>query len=235
MGAERAGLVVVAAGTGARLGGSAHKALVPLGGQPLVMHCLTRLAPLDCIGSIVLVGHPADREILAGLVAQLPHEIRLADGGEHRQDSVEAGLAALDEATELVLVHDAARPFVPAALIAPLLERAAEVGAAVPTRPVVDTVKETREDADDLCARTIPRERLRLIQTPQAFRRADLARLLQDARRNDCYATDEAGLFEAAGLDVAFVEGSALNFKVTTRDDLEIAEAILARQAERID
>lgn len=235
MGVDRAALIVVAAGTGERLRGGRHKALVRLGGQALVMHCLQRLVPLDPIGSVVLVCHADDREELADLVQSLGHPVRLVDGGRRRQDSVEAGLAALDEQAELVLVHDAARPFVPPELVAPLLERAAEVGAAVPALAVPDTVKQARADAADLCERTIPRERLRLIQTPQAFRRVDLVRLLGEARRLGRDVTDEAALFEAAGLGVAFVEGSPLNFKVTTRDDLELAEAILARQAERID
>jgi len=233
MGAESGALIVVAAGTGDRLGSSLHKALVPLGGEPLVMHCLRRLVPLRQLSQVVLVGHPDDREVLATLVEDLPRPVLLADGGARRQDSVEAGLAAIEEHTELVLVHDAARPFVPSELIEPLLRRAAEVGAAIPTLRVSDTVKEVQPGSADLCGRTVPRERLRLVQTPQAFRRADLARLLDEARQNGREVTDEAGLFEAAGLDVAFVEGSPLNFKVTMREDLEIAEAILARLAER--
>jgi 2-C-methyl-D-erythritol 4-phosphate cytidylyltransferase len=233
MGVESGALIVVAAGTGERLGSSRHKALVPLGGEPLVMHCLRRLVPVGLLSQVVLVGHPDDREELTALVAQLPRPVLLADGGARRQDSVEAGLAALGDHDELVLVHDAARPFVPTGLVEPLLRRAAEAGAAIPALRVADTVKEARPGTDDLCERTVPRERLRLVQTPQAFRRADLARLLDEARRNGREVTDEAGLFEAAGLDVAFVEGSPLNFKVTTREDLELAEALLARQAER--
>jgi 2-C-methyl-D-erythritol 4-phosphate cytidylyltransferase len=229
--AERAGLIVVAAGTGRRLGAERHKALVMLGGEPLVLHALRRLLTLPQLAPAVLVGHPDDRDALAGLLETLPRPVRLVDGGARRQDSVAAGLAALGEGEdvpEVVLVHDAARPFVPLAPLPALIALARELGAALLAVPLADTVKQACDGDGGRSLRTVPREDLRAAQTPQAFRRVELLRELARAEREGRSVTDEAGLFEVAGLDVGFVEGSPLNFKVTTQQDLRLAEGVLA-------
>jgi len=236
MTAERAALIVVAGGTGSRLGASQHKSLVPLAGRPLAEHCLRRLLKLPELEPVILVGHRDDRAALADLIARLPRPVTLVDGGARRQDSVAAGLAALSATTRLVLVHDAARPFVPVDRIAPLIECAARTGAALLAVRVADTIKEARPDAAEaLVERTLVRDRLWAAQTPQAFAFAPLGRLLADAAARGVSVTDEASLFEAAGLPVAFVEGSRLNFKVTTGEDLALAQALLAQHIERID
>jgi len=226
--AERAGLVVVAAGAGARLGAGRPKALVPLGGRPLLEHALVRLAGLAWLDPLVVVGPAGERAALAAVLARVPRPVTLVDGGARRQDSVLAGVRALPAACGLVLVHDAARPFVPLEPLAELAALAARLGAALLAVPVADTIKEARADDPALCARSVPRARLRAAQTPQAFRREALLGLLERAAREGAEVTDEAALFEAAGLAVGFVEGSARNFKVTTAQDLELAEALLA-------
>jgi 2-C-methyl-D-erythritol 4-phosphate cytidylyltransferase len=234
--ADRAALVVVGGGTGSRLGAGRHKSLVPLAGRPLVEHCLRRLLALPALDPVVLVGHAADRAELTVLLARLPRAVTLVNGGERRQDSVAAGLAALPAGTALVLVHDAARPFVPPERITPLLASASRAGAALLAVRVTDTIKESRGGEDELLVRrTLPRAGLWAAQTPQAFDAATLSRLLAGAAARGVTVTDEASLFEAAGLPVAFVEGSRLNFKITTGEDLALAEALLARHLERSD
>jgi 2-C-methyl-D-erythritol 4-phosphate cytidylyltransferase/2-C-methyl-D-erythritol 2,4-cyclodiphosphate synthase len=232
-----AALLIVAAGEGSRLGAGRRKALVPLGGRPLVEHSLRRLLALPELAPVVVVGHRDDRAALEDLAASLPRPTRIVDGGARRQDSVLAGLRALrDEAgaPELVLVHDAARPFVPAGAIPELIVRAAQTGAAILALPVVDTIKEARADRPDCAGRTLERERLWAAQTPQAFRRAELLALLEQADAERRSVTDEAALYEAAGRAVAFVTGSRLNFKLTTPADLALAEALLTAGPERI-
>jgi len=228
---DRAALVIVAAGEGRRLGSARRKALVPLAGRPLLEHSLRRLLPLAWLEPVVVVGHRDDRAELTALLAGLPRPVALVDGGERRQDSVLAGARAA--AGELVLVHDAARPFVPVERLAELAERARAVGAALLAVPLADTIKETRERDPSSVARTLPRDRLRAAQTPQAFRRAPLLELLAQAVADHATVTDEASLFEAAGFAVQFVEGSARNFKITTAQDLALAEALLAAEMHR--
>ena len=237
----RAALIVVAAGTGARLGATGHKALVPLGGVPLVAHCLRRLLALPWLDPVVVVGHPNDRRQLAALLARLPRPVRLVDGGAQRQDSVLAGLTALQDwpesqasgpAPDVVLVHDAARPFVPVERLERLVELVREGGAALLALPIADTVKEAAPGNPPRALATLPRQHLWAAQTPQAARRADLLALLTDAARAGRTVTDEASLFEAALLPVAFVEGSRFNFKVTSAEDLRLAEAVLSLEAD---
>lgn len=219
--------MVVAAGTGSRLGAAQHKALVPLDGRTLVEHTLRALLAVEALDPVVLVGHADDRAELSSLVDGLPRPVILVDGGARRQDSVAAGLAALaEDAPAVVLVHDAARPFVPVEAL-PELARVAQGGCALLAIPIADTVKRARDDDPTLAEGTVPRDGLWAAQTPQAFDRLRLTALLSDAERSGRTVTDEAGLFETAGLPVRFVEGSRLNFKVTTEQDLALARALL--------
>jgi len=224
-----AGLIVVAAGKGSRLGAPLHKALVELDGRPLVEHTLRRLLTLPDLDPVVLVGHPDDRTALQQLLAQMPRPVQLVDGGARRQDSVAAGLAALGEACEIVLVHDAARPFVPLERVGPLISAAREHGCALLAVPVADTLKRARSDDEASVDCTVSRDGLWSAQTPQAFDRARLVERLADAESSGMSVTDEAGLFEAAGMPVRFVEGSRLNIKLTTPEDMELARALLPR------
>lgn len=236
----RAALVVVAAGAGRRLGGPARKALVPLAGEPLVAHALRALLRLPWLDPVVLVGHPEDSAALRAVLERLPRPVRLVDGGARRQDSVRAGLAALaaladGEDDGIVLVHDAARPFVPLDALPALVAAAAARGAAILAVPVADTIKSVDAGTPPAISGTLPRERLWAAQTPQAFRREALATLLSEAEARGVSVTDEAALYEAAGRDVACVTGSRLNFKVTTADDLRLAEAFVGRLPGRED
>jgi 2-C-methyl-D-erythritol 4-phosphate cytidylyltransferase/2-C-methyl-D-erythritol 2,4-cyclodiphosphate synthase len=149
-------------------------------------------------------------------------------GGERRQDSVANGFAAVEGRVDVVLIHDAARPFVSAAVIARTLDAAAECGAALAALPSSDTVKLAVAGGVEppTVERTIPRERVYLAQTPQGFR-SDVLRRAIDAGRVLGTATDEAALAEAAGVAVRLVAGDSANLKITTRADLEVATAMI--------
>jgi 2-C-methyl-D-erythritol 4-phosphate cytidylyltransferase len=257
-----AGLVVVAAGVGSRLDAGVHKALVSLDGMPLALFTLRRLMAGASFDSVVLVAHPDDCRDLEEQLADSPVPVQVVPGGARRQDSVSAGLAALAEhgtACEVVLVHDAARPFAPLESLPRLADEARRHGCALLASPVPDTLKAIRNgqsgtpletpvprsagalpssaeattDAEIRVERTVPRAGLWAAQTPQAFRCRDLAELLAGANRKGQEVTDEAGLFEAAGREVRIVEGSRFNFKITTADDLELARAWHARQQDK--
>jgi len=230
-----AGLVLVAAGTGSRLGAAVHKALVELDGQPMAMYTLARFLSVAWIAPVVLVGHREDREALRRLLASLPHRVQLVDGGERRQDSVLRGLETLaggkDPAPEVVIVHDAARPFPPLEPLETLVDLARRHGGAIYGVPVTDTIKARRASEPGLVQRTVPRGPLVASQTPQAFRTEAIVALLRQAREEGREVTDEAALVEdAPGLAVAFVEGSRRNFKVTSPDDLFLARRLATEE-----
>lgn len=227
----RCGLIVVAAGVGSRLGAGIHKALIAMNGQPLVEWTLRHLLEVETLDPVVLVGHADDRAELSALVARLPRPVTLVDGGARRQDSVTAGLAALGD-VDIVLVHDAARPFVPLAAIPALVEAMSEAECALLAVPIADTLKAAGEDRR--VDRTVQRDGLWAAQTPQASRTATLRDLLADAARSGQTVTDEASLFEHAGRTVRIVEGSRLNFKITTDEDLQLARAILANEVDTV-
>lgn len=248
-GSARTGLIIVAAGVGSRLGAGVHKALVQLDDRPLVEHTLRRLLDVPALDPVVLVGHADDRAELSQLVQRLPRPVTLVDGGARRQDSVAAGLDALGLGDgDLVLVHDAARPFVPLEALAELIDVMREVDCALLASPVADTLKAVdpgppverppqrpvQRPVQRQVQRTVPRDGLWAAQTPQAFRMGPLRELLAQAARDGRTVTDEAGLFEHAGRAVRIVEGSRINFKITTNEDLALARALLAQLVDRV-
>jgi len=216
------GAVVAAAGRGVRMGG-VDKVFLPLGERPLIAWPLLALERSLLVDFVVLVMAPHNlgraRELVRALGVYKVQEV--CPGGERRQDSVRIGLQRLKE-VRWVLVHDGARPFLTQELIAAALEAAQDTGAAVPALIPADTVKESQ---GDLVVRTLDRSRLRLIQTPQAFR----YELLMEAHlRARSEATDDASLVEALGHPVRLFPGSPFNIKVTTPHDLALARALLA-------
>jgi 2-C-methyl-D-erythritol 4-phosphate cytidylyltransferase len=205
-----AGVILVAAGEGRRFGGP--KAFLDLEGRPLLERAA---APFASFRDRVAV---LRREDLPR--ARLPGW-KLVAGGPRRRDSVENGLGALDPGTATVLVHDAARPLAPEALVARVLEAAGRHPAVVPGVPVVDTVKRVR---GGVVVETLDRASLVAVQTPQAFR-TDLLRRALLADPSD--ATDEAALVEGLGEPVVTVPGDPRAMKVTTSEDLELLRALL--------
>lgn len=221
---SRIGAVIVAAGRGTRLGGDVPKQLLDLGGQSLLQRSIAAFDTHPAIAEIavVLPAELVDRgRELAGPVRR---PMRVVAGGARRQDSVRLGVEGLSPDVDLILIHDAARPFVGAALIDRVIAGAAEAGAALPALPCRDTVK--RVDATRaVVTSTLPREEIWLAQTPQGFRRDVMAQVLAHSDRVD--ATDEAMLAERAGVEVRVVPGDFGNIKITTMDELSAARSAM--------
>ena len=210
-----------------RLPGPVAKQFRELGGIPVLHHTLWRLAREGRVGWIALA-LPAGEVGAFVPPADLPVTVLPVAGGGRRQDSVANGLAALPAEAEWVIVHDAARPLLPPGLVEACLSGALETGAAIAAIPVSDTVK--RAGSGGFAVETVPRGDLWLAQTPQAARRDLLERALARAAAEGFEGTDEAALLEAAGVRVKLVLGSKANLKVTTPEDLALAEAYLAQQ-----
>jgi 2-C-methyl-D-erythritol 4-phosphate cytidylyltransferase/2-C-methyl-D-erythritol 2,4-cyclodiphosphate synthase len=225
-------VIIAAGGRGSRLGASTPKQLLPIAGKSLLARSVEAFVRDERVDEIVVVV-PADcTGIAAGHVA-VPQRVRarIVAGGARRQDSVVAGLRALSADAELILVHDAARAFVPSAVIARTIDAARRDGAAIAAIAAQDTVKRARRRADvNVVSATLPRDEIFLAQTPQGFRR-DVLEAAVALGVSGIEATDEARLAEMAGFDVTLVEGDPRNIKVTTLADMEVAEALCAREA----
>lgn len=237
--------VLTAAGSGTRLGLDLPKAVVPVADEPLVVHAAralltARAADGACVEQLVVTTPAAHLDRIAALVgdlvAELPRDVRLdvVGGGRTRQESVAAGLAELAPEVDVVLVHDAARPFAPADLVARVVDAVrAGHGAVVPGLAVVDTVKQvgTGDGTGRPVLRTVPRSDLVAVQTPQGFDRELLERAhaVGSARGADesTAASDDAGLVEATGAPVWVVPGDERAAKVTTARDLLVAQALM--------
>jgi len=219
--------VVLAAGAGKRAGTRIPKQFVQLPGGTLLDHALLRIASHPRVASVVVVVPPGRVRSLSGLPGKHPKVSAVVAGGARRQDSVRKGVEALKAGPrDIVLIHDAARPLVPSHVIDAVIDAASAHGAAVPGIEPADTVKEIA--ASGVVRRTVPRERLRLVQTPQGFRMGWLADAVARARGRKLW-TDEASILEAAGRRVRVVEGSPMSFKVTTLGDVARLRALLEK------
>ena len=212
------GLILAAAGSGSRFGSRTPKQFLRLGGERLYRLALDPFLPfLD--EAVILV--PEDwietvrRELPVGAAGD--KELRVAPGGRHRQDTVFRGLQLLSPGVEIVLVHDAARPYVDARLISRVIRTVRRGNAAVPVLKIRDTVKEV---VSGRVEGTLERERLGLAQTPQGFPAQVLREALRQAGRDHFYGTDESSLAERIGVEVQAVEGDPRNLKVTFEGDL---------------
>jgi len=217
--------IIAAGGAGRRVGGGVAKQWLELGGRTILEHSVDAFTRHPAVGQTVVVLPPVDAEAPPEWLTGLGPRVRIVPGGARRQDSVANGFDAADASADVVLVHDAARPFVTAEVISRVIAAAAAHGAAIAAIPVSDTVKrvELEEgDAGPIIVDTIPREALYLAQTPQGFAHG----VLRDAvalGRSGVEATDEAMLAERAGHTVRLVEGARSNVKITTAEDLEAA------------
>ena len=223
---------MVAAGSGQRLGADVPKAFVKLAGVTLLARSLRMIAALPSINEVVITVpagmEAAARDEINRLGLTLP--VKVIAGGAERQDSVRIALGFTSAEAELVVIHDAARPFATAAMFQASLDESARVGAAIVATPLADTLK--RVDQGSI-SETVPRAGLWLAQTPQAFRRGLLLDAHESAVREGLIATDDADLVERMGGTVAVVSGSPLNLKITTADDLSLAEAIVTSRSLR--
>lgn len=225
--------VVPAAGLGLRMGGTVRKQFRSLGGVPLVVHSLRVLQASPVIDAIILAVPEADIPYCRRDIVEAHRFTKVADvvaGGQERQDSVRHGLAVVDEHTDIVVVHDAVRPFMTEGMVARVVAEAEASGAAIIALPVRDTIKLV--GADRVIEQTVDRRPLWLAQTPQAFRRDWLEEAHRKAQADRAAATDDAYLIERIGKPVTVVEGSGENIKITRPEDMIIGEAIFAsRQA----
>ena len=226
----RCGAVVPAAGSSTRMG--QDKLLLPLGEQPVLLHTLRALELCPYITEIVVV----TREELIVPIGQLCRDAALEKvrkvivGGATRSHSVLAGLGELSQDAELAAIHDGARPLVSQAVLEAVIRRASECGAAAPAVPVKDTVKRAR---DGLVTATLDRAELRAVQTPQVFQVDLIKTALQKALEDGAELTDDCAAVERLGIGVALTEGDYCNLKLTTPEDLAVAEALLAWREEQ--
>jgi 2-C-methyl-D-erythritol 4-phosphate cytidylyltransferase len=233
-----AAAVLVAAGSSTRIGGSVRKPYLELRGRAILTWAVESLAQLDFLDQLVLVTRPDDRQraMDAARAAKIPARLKLtsADGGKRRQDSVFNGLKAVDAHCEVVLIHDAARPFPPKQAMEQACERAMEIGGAILASRAKDTVKREASatkcpPGEALIETTVPRKDLWLAHTPQVFQRELILglyeRLTREAPSHD--VTDDASVCELFGQAVALIPSSETNMKVTSPEDLLIAESFL--------
>lgn len=215
--------LIAAAGRGSRVGGRRPKQFLPIGGEPMLAKTLAVFQQAPVIDHIVVIvpsgEEPYCREAIVRRYGVAKVRAVVA-GGETRQASVVAGLQAVDWSTSIVLIHDAARPFVPEAIIARVVERARATGAAIAALPIVDTLKRSV----DGCAMTVERDGLWAAQTPQAFRIDLLRHAVERAASDGFVGTDDASLVERVGHPVALVEGHPANIKITRMDDFVLAD-----------
>ncbi|MDQ3388812.1 MAG: 2-C-methyl-D-erythritol 4-phosphate cytidylyltransferase [Gemmatimonadota bacterium] len=216
-----AAAVIVAGGTGRRLGGGLPKQYRELSGQPILLRAIRPFLDHPRIGSVVVVIPAGD--VLAPPAWLLAVPVLIVAGGETRSDSVRIGTLATPPSAEIVLVHDGARPFVPRAVIDRVLE-AARHGAVIAALPLADTLKEVEEDG--FVRSTPDRTHLWQAQTPQGFPRPLLLGVHRRALADGIGATDDAALCERYGIPVRIVEGAPENLKVTHPADLLIAGAL---------
>jgi len=236
-------VIIPAAGLGTRMGAAAAprpamaKQFTAIDGVPILIHTLRRFAHLPQITEILIAMRESEAETFAPRLKEegFRKPVRTVEGGEHRQQSVASALAAVTAGDDdIVLVHDAVRPFVDREIIENVIAAAAKHGAAIAGVPAVDTVKQVDRTADGaIVVATIPRERVVQAQTPQGFRFRVIREAFQQAASDGFVGTDEASLVERNGYEVAVVMGSARNIKITTPADLELAEFFLASENRR--
>ena len=236
---SRIAAILPAAGLGTRMGAETPKQFLELSGTPLVILSLRKIASCALVTDIIVATRA---DLIARLDEWIAREkfkqcVRVVKGGDSRQDSVACALREVPNDTEIVLVHDAVRPFVTVEQIARVIEEARRCQAAILGIPAMDTVKEVKraslpEDVALITA-TVPRERVVLAQTPQAFAAKLLKEAFARAQADGVNASDEAGLVERLGHDVHVVLGSERNIKITKPADMELARFYLDRETQK--
>ena len=233
-------VIIPAAGLGTRMsaasGGprSRSKQFFELQGTPILIHTLRKFAQCDAVSEIVVALRKSEAATFQKQIEKenFKKPLHIVEGGEHRQNSVANALAAIKAADDdIVLIHDAVRPFVDQETIVNVIEAVKKYEAAIAGVPAIDTVKQVDRTADGaVVIATVPRERMVLAQTPQGFRFSLLKKAFDEAMADGFMGTDEASLIERAGGAVHVVMGSPRNVKITTPADLELAEFFLAQE-----
>ncbi|HEY6968453.1 MAG TPA: 2-C-methyl-D-erythritol 4-phosphate cytidylyltransferase [Candidatus Angelobacter sp.] len=230
--------IIPAAGLGTRMAPGGKRALpskqfFEINGAPILVHTLRVFARNRQVSQIVVALRKNEMERFSRQLEKekLSGKVVMVEGGEHRQESVANALASLKAAKDdIVLVHDAVRPFVDDEIIGNVIREVEKHGAAIAGLPAVDTIKQVDRAAEGaLITSTIPRERVVQAQTPQGFRYELMKKAFDSAVADGFIGTDEASLVERLGAEVWVVMGSARNIKITTPADLELAEFLIAQ------
>jgi len=209
------------------MGAEKPKAFLPLGDRPIWVHTLQKFEDCPQVDEVLALLPPGEVDRAGETVRRfgLTKVIHILPGGEQRQDSVSRGLQALRGKADWVIIHDGVRPFVPLELIQQVLSETRRWKAVVVALPANETVKEVSPENE--VVRTVDRRRLWMIQTPQSFEYPLILRAHEEARREGFLGTDDASLVERLGIPVKILHGSRFNFKITTPEDLALAEALL--------
>ncbi|MEK7818519.1 MAG: 2-C-methyl-D-erythritol 4-phosphate cytidylyltransferase [Bacteroidota bacterium] len=224
-------VIIPAAGSGTRLGGMITKQFIELKGKPIIVYSIEKFEKSPEVSEIIIV----TQRIYFNEIRNLCNRYHLAkvkeiiEGGKTRQDSVRNGLEKVNKKSKFILVHDAVRPFISTNLISDAISTAKKTKASVVAVAAKDTIKLSNEK--NIIEKTFPREKLWIIQTPQVFEAKLLNRAYQNAFKKNILATDDASLVEAIGVNPQIVVGEYENIKITTREDLEMAELILNRNS----
>ena len=231
-------VILPAAGLGTRMGrsvpekaGTSRKQFMLLDGAPILLHTIRKFVLSPAVTEIVVALRAEEMDWVRNLLAQekFGKKVRLVEGGDSRQHSVENALATLPDTTELVAVHDAVRPFIEHSVLEKVFAEAAETGAAIVGIVPVDTVKQVHRNK---IRQTIPRERLILAQTPQVFRFHLLKQAFEKAREDNFTGTDESSLVERLDqVEVTVIPGSDRNIKITKPSDMDLARLFLAEES----
>lgn len=220
-----------AAGQGKRMGGGKNKVLREIGGEPILVRTLKIFSRVGAVNHLLVAAAPGEVQeieaMLAGVSELLPYQIVV--GGSQRQYSIANCLKVLPADADMVLIHDAARPLVTIGTIEKVIAATARYGAAIAAVREKNTMKLAK---DNLIVKTVSRENLWEAQTPQGFKRELILRAFAAAAADNFLGTDDASLVERLGEPVAIVESDYLNIKLTTREDLPVARAVLAQAEE---
>jgi len=222
--------IIVAAGKGLRMNEDVPKQYLSLEGRPVLGHTLLVFNTCDRIDEVFVVIPAEDFDFCGKNVISplgLQKRIKLVSGGDRRQDSVYNGLKALDQKTDLVVIHDGVRPFVKSDELEACIDGAIKFGACILGIPASDTLK--RIDGAGIINGTLDRENIWLVQTPQVFKYDLILKAHEAARRDGISGTDDASLVERLGIEVRIITGNKNNIKITTQEDLAVAQAIIEK------
>ncbi|MDH3575978.1 MAG: 2-C-methyl-D-erythritol 4-phosphate cytidylyltransferase [Desulfobacteraceae bacterium] len=220
--------IIVAAGKGIRMKGTMRKQYLDLSGRPVLAHSIMAFDSCSQVAEIYLVVPKEDIEYCQNKILSLldlKNQINLVHGGAKRQDSVYNGLQSIDKDTETVVIHDGVRPLIHPEELKECILGSKKYGACILGTPASDTLK--RVDKSGIIEATLPRENIWLAQTPQAFQYDLILKAHETARRDGYVGTDDASLVERLGADVKIINGSRFNIKITQKEDLAVAKAML--------
>jgi len=222
--------IIPAGGSGRRMQGNLSKQYLLLDGIPVLVHTLSIFQKSPTVDEIFLIVPENDVEFARKHIVEsygISKVSRLLKGGRERQDSVRQGIHALGRDDDIVVIHDGVRPFVTEEILHAVISEVLKGTAVTVGVPVKDTVKSV--DSRGWVAETLDRDRLWLIQTPQAFTRDIIKKAYEDAYRDNYYGTDDASLVERMGINVKVIHGSYDNIKITTKDDIVLAKILMKR------